>query len=173
MFCFVLFSFCNWCSTTKFCQKQLPMVRTMNSPICETDSNNKLFRFYPMPMILPLMIKDSDRGEIVATQEWINNKWQSHIQPKQFTEVFPPVNLNLEADILLPFSAKLYRLKSWRQILVKFLPLAGLVSCSGVQFVAKPLRQVECLKHPIWVNKTIGGEKIPPISSGSLTGPSK
>ena len=53
----------------------------MNSPVCEADSNNKLLRFYPIPLILPLMTKDSDRGN-VASHEWINNKWPKPYTPK-------------------------------------------------------------------------------------------
>ena len=62
LFCFFLFVIGD--SQQNFVQNDSPMVRTMNSLLCETDSNNRLFRFYPMPMILPLMIKDSDRGKL-------------------------------------------------------------------------------------------------------------
>ena len=91
-----LFLFVIGDSQQNFVQNDSPMVRTMNSPVCEADSNNKLFRFYPMPMILPLMTKDSDRGKLWLPKNGSITNSQSHIQPKQFTEMFSPVHLNLE-----------------------------------------------------------------------------
>ena len=77
-----LFLFVIGDSQQNFVQNDSPMVRTMNSPVCEANSNNKLFRFYPMPMILPLMTKDSDRGKLWLPKNGSIANSQSHIQPK-------------------------------------------------------------------------------------------
>lgn len=81
-FCCFFFLFVIGDSQQNFVQNDSPMVKTMNSPVCEADSNNKLFRFYPMPMILHLMTKDSDRGKLWLPKNGSITNGQSHIQPK-------------------------------------------------------------------------------------------